>query len=208
MRYQWRSMPEMGCLPVIIFFVLAVACFPLAIVFVLIYGFFKDNEGLAQSASEIITILAIGFILVASPIITMLSFIKFGFKETMKDSWLLVVISIIEFVCCAIFVVCQYMTAKKLKNETPEEREARIKLEQEKEKQRLERIKQQRLNKPYSSDELHICNISLYDQMSIERRQEIRKAIRGHVSRGTNLSKETWEIYYYRIVENKKNTKS
>ena len=202
MRHAWKDMPEMGCLPSIIFPVLTAICFPVAIIFLLIYCFIKDHEEAAQSAYNIIMMIAMGFVIIASPIVTFISFFVLGFETTIKEQGFLVFVSLIEIIVSIVIVVKSYNRRKMLNNETPEERETRIKLEREKEKQRLENIKSRRLNKPFSNKDTHICNIFLYDRVSSEERARIKQEIIRHVSKGTNLSKETWEIYYYRIVQN------
>ena len=92
---------------------------------------------------------------------------------------------------------------KMLENETPEEREARLKKEKAQQREYEEQLKFKRLNTPTDhNNSKHVCNIYLYDKFSDEYKLKKRIEILKLIQQGINLSQPTWEVYYYRMVEN------
>lgn len=44
MRKQWHNMPDTDGCTAILFFILAVVCWPLALIFIIVYGIIKDSH--------------------------------------------------------------------------------------------------------------------------------------------------------------------
>lgn len=99
----------------VILMIITVCCPPLGLIAYLIYAFIGDNN---ISLGKI----AFVFVLIGSPVVTILSLLAFGVKETLRDSLLLVIISVIELVCVIIWLLSYIKSSnqKKVPNNSTE----------------------------------------------------------------------------------------
>lgn len=200
----YSKMPTAGCGGSIIMIILTALCPPLVIIFWAIYSAFdSSSQDTKDILQNIIAILIVGFVLIGAPVVTTISFFMFGIEETLSESWFLVLISLVEIIVIWHIIIKNYQNKKMLENETPEEREIRLEKEKAQQKEYEEQLKFKRLNTPTDhNNSKHVCNIYLYDKFSEELKSEQRMKILRYISQGINLSQPTWEVYYYRMVEN------
>lgn len=178
----------------IVLLILTVFCPQLAVIFMIGYALYKDNE---EAANNALGIILVGFILIGAPIVTFLSVLTFGFEDAMDDGgWFLALITLAEMICIFAYFINKF----KLSHETDDERQERIANQQAKAKQQESELKNYRLNKSFNINDKHVCNLTLYDQCSEGYKADMNREILCYISKGKSLSKETWEIYYYRIL--------
>lgn len=201
----YSKMPSAGCGGSIIMIILTALCPPLVIVFWAIYSAYdSSSQNTKDTLQSVIVILIVGFILIGAPVVTIISLFTMGIEETLSDGgWFLVLFTIAEIIGAYVLIIKNYQRKKFLENETPEEREIRLEKEKAQQKEYEEQLKFKRLNTPTDhNNSKHVCNIYLYDRFSEELKSEKRMKIRQYISQGINLSQPTWEVYYYRMVEN------
>ncbi len=194
-----------GCGGSIIMIILTALCPPLVIIFWAIYSAYdSSSQNTKDTLQNGIVILIIGFVLIAAPVVTILSFFIMGVEETLSNGgWFLALITVVEIIVIWHIIIKNYQNKKMLENETPEEREARLKKEKAQQREYEEQLKFKRLNTPTDhNNSKHVCNIYLYDKFSDEYKLKKRIEILKLIQQGINLSQPTWEVYYYRMVEN------
>lgn len=201
----YSKMPTAGCGGSIIMIILTALCPPLVIVFWAIYSVYdSSSQNTKDTLQNVVVILIVGFVLIAAPVVTILSFFIMGIEETLSDGgWVLALITIVEIIVIWHIIIKNYQNKKMLENETPEEREIRLEKEKAQQKEYEEQLKFKRLNTPTDhNNSKHVCNIYLYDKFSDEYKLKKRIEILKLIQQGINLSQPTWEVYYYRMVEN------
>lgn len=108
-------MHKWGCLPIMLFFVLVLLCPPLGLVFAFGYiwylNFGKTNSNISGIAW--LYIIAILFILIASPIVFWLEIVRFGIAYPFKESPVIAIITILEVALMMVYVIANFFKKDK-----------------------------------------------------------------------------------------------
>ena len=127
-NFGYRGMPDMGCLPTIILFILTVTCPPLGFVFLLLYGFYEDNKEDIPFILCVITILLFIIAMIVSPIIAIILLIK-GSKSDIEDFWVCFLITAIDIVVAIVYILYKFLNKKSTKLKEHKEKETIIEKE-------------------------------------------------------------------------------
>ena len=144
-NFGYRGMPDMGCLPTIILFILTASCPPLGFIFLLLYCFCEDNNEEISFILCSIIILVLIVAMVVSPIIAIILLIK-GSKSDIEDFWVCFLITAIDIVVAIVYIIYKFLNKKSTEykeKETmieKEETECSNQLEETKPKVSLEKL--------------------------------------------------------------------
>lgn len=118
-NFGYRGMPDMGCLPTIILFILTASCPPLGFIFLLLYCFYEDNKEEIPFILCAIIILVFIVAMVVSPIISIVLLVK-GSKGYIEDFWFCFLITFIDIIIAIVYIIYKLLNKKSTKHKEKE----------------------------------------------------------------------------------------